>query len=55
MPVFTYRGVNKTGTTVTGERTAATKAEATASLKREQINVSKLDRKSTRLNSSHRR
>src|ERR1700735_736962 len=50
MPVFTYRGVNKTGTTVTGERTAASKAEATASLKREQINVSKLSEKGKEFN-----
>src|SRR6202789_3589779 len=50
MPVFTYRGVNKTGTTVTGERTAATKAEATASLKREQINVRKLSEKGKEFN-----
>ena len=27
MPVFTYRGVNKTGDTVAGERSAANKAE----------------------------
>jgi type IV pilus assembly protein PilC len=50
MPVFTYRGVNKTGATVTGERTAATKAEATASLKREQINISKLSEKGKEFN-----
>src|SRR5208283_661543 len=45
MPVFTYRGVDKTGATKTGERTGATKAEVTASLKREQINVSKISEK----------
>jgi type IV pilus assembly protein PilC len=50
MPVFTYRGVNRMGATVTGERTAATKAELTASLKREQINVSKLSEKGKEFN-----
>jgi type IV pilus assembly protein PilC len=45
MPVFTYRGTNKAGTTVTGERTANTKDELKASLRREQINVSKLSEK----------
>src|SRR5271170_7846137 len=50
MPVFTYRGVNRAGATVTGERTAATKAEATTSLKREQINISKLSEKGKEFN-----
>jgi type IV pilus assembly protein PilC len=45
MPVFTYRGTNKAGTTVTGERSANTKDELKASLRREQINVSKLSEK----------
>src|SRR5271168_418596 len=45
MPVFTYRGTNKTGATVQGERTAGTKAELAATLRREQINVSKLSEK----------
>ena len=45
MPVFTYRGTNKTGATVQGERTAGTKAEVKATLAREQINVSKLSEK----------
>jgi type IV pilus assembly protein PilC len=45
MPVFTYRGVNRAGTTVAGERNAATKAELAAALRREQINVSKLSEK----------
>src|SRR6204780_4902727 len=45
MPVFTYRGTNKTGATVQGERTAGTKAEVKATLAREQINVSKLSQK----------
>src|SRR6202521_6325697 len=45
MPVYTYRGVNRTGSTVAGERAAANKAELTALLRREQINVSKLSEK----------
>src|SRR5450432_973988 len=45
MPDYKYRGTNRSGSSVTGERTAATKAEATASLKREQINISKLSEK----------
>jgi type IV pilus assembly protein PilC len=45
MPVFTYRGVNRAGSSVAGERAAASKAELAASLKREQINVSKLSEK----------
>src|SRR6202046_2101084 len=50
MPVFTYRGVNKTGDTVAGERPAATKAELQAALRREQISVSKLSEKGKEFN-----
>src|SRR5271168_2338982 len=50
MPVFTYRGTNKTGATVQGERTAGTKAELAATLRREQINVSKLSEKGKEFN-----
>jgi type IV pilus assembly protein PilC len=45
MPVFTYKGTNRAGTNVTGERSATNKAELTALLKREQINVSKVSEK----------
>src|SRR5271170_511619 len=45
MPVFTYQGTNKAGTKVTGERTANTKTELAAMLRREQINVSKVSEK----------
>jgi len=45
MPVYTYRGVNRTGSTVAGERAAASKAEVAAMLRRENINVSKLSEK----------
>ena len=45
MPVFTYRGVNRAGATVTGERAAASKSELASMLRRESINVSKLSEK----------
>lgn len=50
MPVFTYRGVNRAGAKVTGERTAETKAEIAAALRRENINVSKLSEKGKEFN-----
>ena len=45
MPVYTYTGVNRTGTKVSGERTATTKSELQNALRREQINVSKVSEK----------
>jgi type IV pilus assembly protein PilC len=45
MPVFTYRGTNRAGTQVAGERQADNKAQLAATLRREQINVSKLSEK----------
>jgi len=50
MPVFTYRGTNRAGTTVTGERQAENKAQLAASLRREQINVSKMSEKGKEFN-----
>ncbi|MGA8983690.1 MAG: type II secretion system F family protein, partial [Candidatus Acidiferrales bacterium] len=50
MPVFTYRGTNRAGAKVTGERTAETKAEMAAALRRENINVSKLSEKGKEFN-----
>ncbi len=50
MPVFTYRGVNRTGATVAGERVATSKAELASMLRREQINVSKLSEKGKEFN-----
>jgi len=50
MPVFTYRGTNRTGATVTGERQAENKAQLAAALRREQINVSKLSEKGKEFN-----
>jgi type IV pilus assembly protein PilC len=45
MPVYTYRGTNRMGAPVTGERLSDSKAQLTAALRREQINVSKLSEK----------
>jgi type IV pilus assembly protein PilC len=45
MAVFTYRGVNRAGATVTGERAATSKAELQALLRREQITVNKMAEK----------
>jgi len=50
MPVFTYRGTNRAGATVTGERQAENKAQLAASLRREQINVSKMSEKGKEFN-----
>ena len=50
MPVYTYRGVNRAGTTVAGEREANNKNEVAAMLRREQINVSKLSEKGREFN-----
>jgi len=50
MPVYTYKGTNKAGTAVSGERTAASKNELAATLRRENINVSKLSEKGKEFN-----
>jgi len=50
MPVYTYKGTNKAGTAVSGERTAASKNELAAALRRENINVSKLSEKGKEFN-----
>src|SRR6202795_3681535 len=50
MPVFTYRGVNRAGSSVAGERAAASKAELAALLKREQIKVRKVSEKGKEFN-----
>jgi type IV pilus assembly protein PilC len=50
MPVFTYKGVNRAGASVAGERSAESKAEVAALLRREQINVSKLSEKGKEFN-----
>jgi type IV pilus assembly protein PilC len=50
MPVYTYRGTNRTGSAVSGERAAANKAELAAILRRENINVNKLSEKGKEFN-----
>jgi type IV pilus assembly protein PilC len=45
MPVYAYRGVNRAGATVTGERQAANKNELQALLRRENITVNKMSEK----------
>ena len=50
MPVFTYQGVNRAGTKVSGERAADSKSALQAALRREQINVSKLSEKGKEFN-----
>ena len=50
MPVYTYRGTNRTGSAVSGERAANNKAELAAMLRRENINVNKLSEKGKEFN-----
>ena len=50
MPVFTYRGTNRDGTSVSGELAAASKMELINSLKRKQINVTKMSEKGKEFN-----
>src|ERR1700722_399541 len=50
MPTFTFRGTNRTGATVSGEREANTKAELITQLRREQITVSKASEKGKEFN-----
>jgi type IV pilus assembly protein PilC len=50
MPVYTYRGTNRTGTAVSGEQVASSKAELINLLKRQQIKVSKLSEKGKEFN-----
>jgi type IV pilus assembly protein PilC len=45
MPVYTYRGTNRAGATVTGEQVATSKAELSSVLRRQQINVTKMSEK----------
>ncbi len=50
MPVFTYRGTNRAGATVTGEQSAPSKTELVNALKRQQINVTKMSEKGKEFN-----
>ncbi len=50
MPVFTYRGTNRAGATVTGEQLAPSKGELVNMLRRQQINVTKMSEKGKEFN-----
>src|SRR5713101_1401132 len=50
MPVFTDRGTNRAGTTVTGEQMAATKTDLVNMLRKQQINVTKMSEKGKEFN-----
>jgi type IV pilus assembly protein PilC len=50
MPVFTYRGTNRSGASVSGELAAANKNELITTLKRQQINVTKMSEKGKEFN-----
>ncbi len=50
MPVYVYRGTNRSGSAVSGEQMAANKTELTNLLKRQQIKVSKMSEKGKEFN-----
>jgi type IV pilus assembly protein PilC len=50
MPVFTYRGTNRTGATVTGEQLAPSKDELVNMLRRQQIKITKMSEKGKEFN-----
>src|SRR3954467_282483 len=50
MPVYIYRGTDRSGQPVTGERNAANKSELMTLLKRQQIKVNKLSEKGNEFN-----
>src|SRR5271154_2460982 len=50
MPVFTYRGTNRAGTSVSGEMTATNKSELQSLLRRQQITPSKMSEKGKEFN-----
>ena len=50
MPVFTYRGTNRSGGAVAGELTAASKAELQTLLRRQQITPTKMSEKGKEFN-----
>jgi type IV pilus assembly protein PilC len=50
MPVYVYRGTNRTGGAVSGEQSATNKAELMNLLRRQQIKVSKLSEKGKEFN-----
>lgn len=50
MPVFTYKGTNRAGTTVTGEMNASSKTELQTLLRRQQITPSRMSEKGKEFN-----
>ena len=50
MPVYTYRGTNRTGASVSGEMVAASKSDLQNLLKRQQITASKMSEKGREFN-----
>ncbi|HKM80765.1 MAG TPA: type II secretion system F family protein [Candidatus Acidoferrum sp.] len=50
MPVFTYRGTNRTGASVAGEMTASNKTELQSLLRRQQITATKMSEKGKEFN-----
>ena len=50
MPVFTYRGTNRTGASVAGEMTASSKTELQSLLRRQQITATKMSEKGKEFN-----
>jgi len=50
MPVYTYKGTNRAGTSVSGEMSAASKAEVQNLLRRQQITATKMSEKGKEFN-----
>jgi type IV pilus assembly protein PilC len=50
MPVFTYRGTNRAGASVSGEQMAVSKEELKTALRKQQINVTKMSEKGKEFN-----
>src|SRR5271154_1429463 len=50
MPVFTYRGTNRSGNSVAGEMNATNKSEAQSQLRRQQITPTKMSEKGKEFN-----
>jgi type IV pilus assembly protein PilC len=50
MPVYTYRGTNRAGVSISGELAATNKTELTAILRRQQINITKMSEKGREFN-----
>ncbi len=50
MPVYTYRGTNRAGASVSGEMAASNKNELATLLRRQQINISKMSEKGREFN-----